>query len=54
MDFLERGVVFFFLLSPLQCAVTNCSNFKRLREFEEIRNLTAKLWRGFLIARRKL
>jgi hypothetical protein len=38
MDFLnyrEGGVIFyqFFLLSPLQC---NCSNCKRLREFEEV------------------
>ncbi len=41
MDFLnhrEGGVVFsqVFLLSPLQCGVTNCRNCKRLREFEEI------------------
>jgi hypothetical protein len=40
MDFLnhrEGGVVFYqvFLLSPLQCTVTNCRNCKRLREFEE-------------------
>ncbi len=25
-----------FLLSSLQCTVTNCRNFKRLREVEEI------------------
>ncbi len=40
MDFLnhrEGGKVFYqvFLLSPLQCTVTNCTNCKRLREFEE-------------------
>jgi hypothetical protein len=31
-------VVFYqvFLLSTLQCTVTNCRNFQRLREFEEI------------------
>jgi hypothetical protein len=36
----EWGVVFYqvFLLSPLQCTVTelSCRNWKRLREFEEI------------------
>jgi hypothetical protein len=41
MDFLnhrEGGMVFsqVFLLSHLQCTVTNCRNFKRLHEFEEI------------------
>ncbi len=41
MDFLnhrEGGMVFYqvFLPSPLQCTVTNCRNFKRLREFEKI------------------
>jgi hypothetical protein len=38
MDFFEGGVVFYqvFLLSPLQCTVTNCRNCKRLREYEEI------------------
>ncbi len=46
MDFLnhrERGMVFYkvFLLSPLQCTVTNCRTFKRLREFEEIEILKA-------------
>ncbi len=32
------GAVFYqvFLLSPLQCTVMRCRNFKRLREFEEI------------------
>jgi hypothetical protein len=41
MDFLnhrEGGVVFYqvFLLSPIQCTVTQCRNVKRLREFQEI------------------
>jgi hypothetical protein len=33
----EGGMVFYqiFLLSPLQCAVAECRNCKRLREFEE-------------------
>jgi hypothetical protein len=48
MDFLnhrEGGTVFdqVFLLSPLRCSVTKCRNFKRLREFEDNRNLNAKL-----------
>ncbi len=41
MDFLNHrkgGMVFYqvFLLSPLQCTVTEVKNCKRLREFEEI------------------
>jgi hypothetical protein len=41
MDFLnhrEGGMVFYqvFLLSHLQCTITNCRNGKRLRESEEI------------------
>jgi hypothetical protein len=42
MDFLERVVFFYqvFILSPLQCTVTNCRNCKRLREFEEIEILS--------------
>ncbi len=40
-DFLnhrEGGKVFYqiFLLSPLQCAATNCINYRRLREYGEI------------------
>jgi hypothetical protein len=41
MDFLnhrKRGMVFYevFLLSPLQCTVTNSRKCKRVREFEEM------------------
>jgi hypothetical protein len=41
MEFLnhrEGGRVFYqvFHLYPLQCTVTKCRNFKRLREFEKI------------------
>ncbi len=42
MNFLnhrERGMVFYevFLISPLQCTVTNSRKCKRLREFEEMK-----------------
>jgi hypothetical protein len=44
MDFLNHrkvgregsGFQSIFLLSTLQCTVTHCRNYKRLREFEEM------------------
>jgi hypothetical protein len=43
----ERDMVFYqvFLLSPLQCTVTELRNCKRLREFEEI-EISRQCWRG--------